>query len=75
MGRSGDVMKIGFISSWLVQVPSVVLLTTFWREDLIGLYYGVFIGYFFLSVSYYYMTYMSDFQYYADRALERAESK
>jgi len=75
MGRSGDVMKIGFISSWLVQVPSVVLLTTFWRKDLIGLYYGVFIGYFFLSVSYYYMTYMSDFQYYADRALERAESK
>merc|ERR1712008_631723 len=44
-GRVKAVLYAGLVGSWLGQVPSVVLLTKFWRADLVGLYSGVATGY------------------------------
>jgi Na+-driven multidrug efflux pump len=52
MGRTRDVFWMGFIASWGGQVPAVLLLTKYWRNDLIGLYTGMAIGYFFLAILY-----------------------
>lgn len=36
MGRTKEVFWFGFIASWGAQVPGVVLLTKYWRDDLVG---------------------------------------
>jgi hypothetical protein len=43
---------MGFIASWGGQVPAVFILTKYWRNDLVGLYTGMAIGYFILTVLY-----------------------
>jgi hypothetical protein len=43
---------MGFAASWLGQVPAVLLLTKYWRDDLVGLYTGMAIGYFSLTILY-----------------------
>ena len=52
MGRTKEVFWYGFIASWAAQVPAVILLTKYWRDDLVGLYYGMAFGYFVLAVLY-----------------------
>lgn len=52
MGRTRDVFWLGFFSSWGGQVPAVILLTRYWRNDLFGLYTGMAIGYFILTILY-----------------------
>merc|ERR1719217_1737102 len=37
-GRVNAVFYAGLAGSWLGQVPGVLLLTKFWRNDLVGLY-------------------------------------
>jgi len=73
MGRTADIFRVGFISSWLGQVPATIICTAYWRNDLTGLYTGVFIGYLLLTVLYSYMTYTSDFKHYALMAMKRVE--
>jgi hypothetical protein len=43
---------MGFVASWGGQVPAVLLLTKYWRNDLVGLYTGMAIGYFILTILY-----------------------
>lgn len=44
-GRVNAVFYAGLVGSWVGQVPGVLLLTKFWRADLVGLYSGVAAGY------------------------------
>ena len=43
---------MGFIASWGGQVPAVLFLTKYWRNDLVGLYTGMAIGYLILAILY-----------------------
>mmetsp|Transcript_23732 Transcript_23732/g.32674 ORF Transcript_23732/g.32674 Transcript_23732/m.32674 type:complete len:508 (-) Transcript_23732:78-1601(-) len=72
MGRSRAVMFLGFVGSWVGQVPAVVLLTQYWRNDLVGLYTGCAIGYTLLVVLYSWLVLTSDWQKYADEARVRS---
>jgi len=56
MGRTKEVFWLGFVASWGAQVPAVALLTTYWRSDLVGLYWGMASGYAVLSILYGYVT-------------------
>lgn len=49
-GRMRTAFYAGIIGSWVGQVPCVLLCTTFWRKDLLGLYTGVALGYALLIV-------------------------
>ncbi|CAE8711120.1 unnamed protein product [Polarella glacialis] len=51
-GRVNSVFYAGLAGSWLGQVPGVILLTKYWRNDLVGLYCGVAAGYGLLVVLY-----------------------
>jgi Na+-driven multidrug efflux pump len=57
MGRTKEIFWLGFIASWGFQVPGVFLLTKYWRDDIVGLYWGMGIGYFALAVLYGYITF------------------
>uniref|UniRef100_A0A7S0ANF4 Multidrug and toxic compound extrusion protein n=1 Tax=Minutocellus polymorphus TaxID=265543 RepID=A0A7S0ANF4_9STRA len=75
MGRTSEVFWYGFVASWFGQVPGAYFLTKHWRDDLIGLYSGMAIGYVILSILYGILAYRSDWQKYADVALRRSETK
>jgi multidrug resistance protein, MATE family len=49
MGRTQEVFWYGFVASWAGQVPAVLLFTTYWRADLVGLYWGMAVGYLVLA--------------------------
>jgi len=44
-GRMNTTFVMGIIGSWVGQVPAVFLCTLYWRNDLVGLYTGVSLGY------------------------------
>jgi len=46
---------MSLVGSWFGQVPAVLILTTYWRNDLVGLYSGMAIGYFLLTILYAYI--------------------
>jgi MATE family multidrug resistance protein len=73
MGRTKEVFWFGFIASWGAQVPGVILLTKFWRNDLVGLYWGMGIGYLVLTVLYGWIVLNSDWMSYAMAARRRSE--
>eukprot|EP00277_Geminigera_cryophila_P016885 CAMPEP_0179449222 /NCGR_PEP_ID=MMETSP0799-20121207/33208_1 /TAXON_ID=46947 /ORGANISM="Geminigera cryophila, Strain CCMP2564" /LENGTH=94 /DNA_ID=CAMNT_0021242129 /DNA_START=45 /DNA_END=329 /DNA_ORIENTATION=- len=50
MGRTKVVFYAGVLGSWVGQVPGVILVMMFWRNDLLGLYWGVTFGYLLLCV-------------------------
>lgn len=56
------------------QVPAVLFLTTYWRDDLIGLYWGMVVGYFVVCVLYSAIAFTSDWEKYARIAFQRSES-
>lgn len=56
MGRTQEIFWMGFIASWFGQVPGVILMTRWWRDDLVGLYTGMGIGYALLCVLYGWIT-------------------
>jgi Na+-driven multidrug efflux pump len=49
MGRTKEVFWYGFVASWAGQVPAVLLFTSYWRADLVGLYWGMAVGYLMLA--------------------------
>ena len=57
MGRTKEVFWMGFIASWGAQVPAVMLCTYFWRDDLVGLYSGMAIGYLVVTCLYAWITF------------------
>jgi multidrug resistance protein, MATE family len=73
MGRTKEVFWYGFIASWAFQVPAVMIMTTYWRDDLVGLYTGMAIGYFVLVILYGAMVVQSDWEKYAADARQRSE--
>lgn len=73
MGRTKEVFWYGLIASWGAQVPAVVLLTQFWRDDLVGLYWGMVVGYLVLAGLYAWIVVRSDWQLYAQLARQRSE--
>lgn len=74
MGRTKEVFWMGFVGSWGGQVPAVLLLTKYWRNDLIGIYTGMAIGYFMLTILYSIIVLRSDWVKYAELAQLRSES-
>jgi Na+-driven multidrug efflux pump len=74
MGRTTEVFWYGLIGSWGGQVPGVLILTRYWRNDLIGLYWGMAFGYFMLCILYGYIALTSDWKKYALLARERSEA-
>eukprot|EP00526_Cylindrotheca_closterium_P011603 CAMPEP_0113634170 /NCGR_PEP_ID=MMETSP0017_2-20120614/17790_1 /TAXON_ID=2856 /ORGANISM="Cylindrotheca closterium" /LENGTH=491 /DNA_ID=CAMNT_0000544853 /DNA_START=49 /DNA_END=1524 /DNA_ORIENTATION=- /assembly_acc=CAM_ASM_000147 len=74
MGRTREVFAMGFVGSWVGQVPAVFICTTYWRDDLVGLYTGMAIGYFMLVILYGIIVYRSDWARYAELAQERSEA-
>mmetsp|Transcript_26699 Transcript_26699/g.57494 ORF Transcript_26699/g.57494 Transcript_26699/m.57494 type:complete len:408 (+) Transcript_26699:671-1894(+) len=74
MGRTKEVFWMGFIASWGGQVPAVLLLTKYWRNDLVGLYTGMAIGYFLLVILYSIIVLRSDWVKYAELTQARSET-
>jgi len=74
MGRTKEVFWMGFVASWGGQVPAVLLLTKYWRNDLVGIYTGMAIGYFILTILYSVIVLRSDWEKYAELAQERSET-
>ena len=70
-------LKINFFGSLFfspdLQVPAVFLLTRYWRDDLVGLYYGMAIGYFALALLYGSIVVFTDWKKYAELARQRSE--
>ena len=75
MGRTSEVFWYGFVASWFGQVPGVFFLTKYWRDDLVGLYTGMAIGYVMLTILYSVLAYRSNWRKYADIAVQRSERK
>jgi Na+-driven multidrug efflux pump len=75
MGRTTEVFWMGLLASWGVQVPGVVVLTNYWRDDLVGLYWGMTLGYFVLCILYAWITFTCDWEHYAIMARQRSEAK
>jgi len=73
MGRTKEVFWFGFGASWGAQVPGVFVLTTYWRDDLVGLYWGMVAGYLVLSFLYTWIVVRSDWKMYAELARQRSE--
>jgi multidrug resistance protein, MATE family len=73
MGRTREIFWFGLIASWGGQVPGVYFLTTYWRNDLFGLYWGMFIGYAMLAVLYGIIVWNSDWLHYTMLARQRSE--
>ena len=65
----------GLLGSWAGQVPGVVLCTRYWRHDGYGLYVGVSLGYGLLDLLLLVLILRTDWQLYADKAVERSEMK
>jgi len=74
MGRTKEVFWYGFVASWGAQVPGVILLTRYWQDDLIRLYWGMAIGYLVLVILYASIVLRSDWKIYAELAVLRSES-
>jgi len=74
MGRTNEVFWMGLIASWGAQVPAVFFLTQTWRNDLVGLFSGMSVGYAVLVVLYGYIAATSDWTKYAQLARDRSET-
>jgi hypothetical protein len=73
LGKTRPVLYLGFVASWLGQVPMVLLLMRFWKADLMGLYSGVATGYTMLVAMYAIVLYRVDLHRAAELAGERSE--
>eukprot|EP00985_Skeletonema_marinoi_P022900 scaffold14867_cov194-Skeletonema_marinoi.AAC.2 len=73
MGRTDSVFYCGLLASWLGQVPGVLLLTKYWRNDLFALYSGIAGGYCVLVLLYAYIVLNSDWKKYSEIARKRVE--
>jgi len=45
LGKTRHLLVSGLVGSWLGQVPICFLFSTFWRNDIIGLFWGMAAGY------------------------------
>ena len=56
------------------QVPAVIFFTQYWRDDLVGLYTGMAVGYGVLVILYSTIAFTSDWHKYAELARARSEA-
>ena len=75
MGRTKTVFYAGVVGSWIGQVPGVMLVLRFWRNDLIGLYWGVTFGYALLCLVLMAIIYDIKWEDVVNEARARANSK
>jgi multidrug resistance protein, MATE family len=73
LGRNREVFWYGFVASWGAQAPCVILLTSYWRKDLVGLYWGMSFGYTTLAVLYAWMLICCDWKHFSILARQRSE--
>jgi multidrug resistance protein, MATE family len=73
LGRSREIFWYGFVASWGAQAPGVILLTSYWRKDLVGLYWGMSFGYTVLAVLYGWMLTRCDWKHFSILARQRSE--
>ena len=73
MGQTSTVFYCGVIASWMGQVPGVLLLTKYWRNDLYALYTGIATGYCVLVFLYAHLVLNSDWKKYSELARKRSE--
>jgi len=45
LGKTRHVLVSGLIGSWVGQVPACLLISKFWLDDIVGLFWGMAIGY------------------------------
>eukprot|EP00929_Paragymnodinium_shiwhaense_P111760 TRINITY_DN80048_c0_g1_i1.p1 TRINITY_DN80048_c0_g1~~TRINITY_DN80048_c0_g1_i1.p1 ORF type:complete len:515 (+),score=102.74 TRINITY_DN80048_c0_g1_i1:188-1732(+) len=64
----------GLVGSWVGQVPCVFLFTKYWRDDLVGLYWGTTAGYALLVVILLVAIMRIDWEDAAEAARQRAEA-
>eukprot|EP00746_Dinoflagellata_sp_MGD_P028243 gnl/MRDRNA2_/MRDRNA2_166769_c0_seq1.p1 gnl/MRDRNA2_/MRDRNA2_166769_c0~~gnl/MRDRNA2_/MRDRNA2_166769_c0_seq1.p1 ORF type:complete len:578 (+),score=83.67 gnl/MRDRNA2_/MRDRNA2_166769_c0_seq1:201-1736(+) len=74
LGRTKKVLYMGLIGSWVGQVPGVLLCTTLWRNDLVGLYTGASCGYLLLCMLFAWIIGRIDWSREALKALQRSEA-
>jgi MATE family multidrug resistance protein len=75
MGRTKIVFYAGVVGSWVGQVPGVVLALHFWRNDLVGLYWGVSFGYMLLCLLLIFIIQRVNWQDIVSEGQQRAFSK
>jgi len=46
LGKTRHLLVSGLIGSWVGQVPVCFIISAFWRNDIIGLFWGMAVGYF-----------------------------
>lgn len=45
LGKTRHILVCGLIGSWIGQVPACLLISKFWQDDIVGLFWGMAIGY------------------------------
>lgn len=73
-GRTQVVLWTGVIGSWAAQVPAVILCTSFYRDDLYGLFTGVTLGYCALDVLLLGVVITTKWKFVAEEAQRRSET-
>lgn len=68
MKRAKEVLIVGVIGSWAAQVPLVLLLVKFWRNDLVALYTGCALGYGIVCVILFGIVVRTDWEFYGAAA-------
>lgn len=74
LGRTKLVLKMSLLGSWIGQVPSVLLCTRLWRNDLVGVYTGTSVGYALVCIVYAFIIGRFDWKNEAVLAMKRSES-
>lgn len=74
-GRTDIVFYNNVIGSWVVVLPTVALLTHYWRNDLYAVYCGIGFGYSLMTVVLLYIITTTNFEVYAIQARLRSEVK
>jgi MATE family multidrug resistance protein len=72
--RMQAVLWTGVVGSWAAQVPAVLICTTYYRNDLYGLFTGVAVGYAVLDCLLIGVVFTTDWAFYADEACKRNEA-
>jgi len=45
LGKTRHILVCGLFGSWIGQVPACLIISQFWQDDIVGLFWGMAIGY------------------------------
>lgn len=74
MGRNNEIFYFELITSWLFQVPAVVIAVQI-KKDISSVYCGVSFGYFLACLLFFVFLMKSDWDHYAREAVKRVSKK